>query len=237
MNRKYKALVKDLIIVGAGILAILIGLQLFFGTSNPFYVVASGSMVPELQVYDIIVIYGNEPFEEVEVGDIIVFDRPSDHDRVIVHRIVSITDRDPFTVRTQGDANPASIPGTDFPITEEEYIGTVAYVIPQVGFITKIFATQVGGIPLNYIIVAIIIGIMVVRYMTKKPRTTQTRPYGSRTGHDPGMQDAQPQDSARTDNAGHEKQAGGKSSRPGSGGGGADRRSGADRQRMDEFKK
>ena len=42
--------------------------------------------------------------------------------RVIVHRVVSILDDNPKTIRTQGDANPGSIPGTDFPITEEEYI-------------------------------------------------------------------------------------------------------------------
>ena len=35
------------------------------------------------------------PFEDIKVGDIIVFDRPSDHNRVIVHRVVSIMDDDP----------------------------------------------------------------------------------------------------------------------------------------------
>ena len=29
-------------------------------------------------------------FEEIEIGDIMVFDRPSDHNRVIVHRVVEI---------------------------------------------------------------------------------------------------------------------------------------------------
>ena len=73
------------------------------------------------------------PFEDIEVGDIIVFDRPSDHNRVIVHRVASILDDDPKTIRTKGDANPGSIPGTDFPITEEEYLGKVAcsYTLPQ----------------------------------------------------------------------------------------------------------
>ena len=65
-----------------------------------------------------------------------MFNRPSGHDRVIVHRVASIIEEDPRTLRTKGDANPASIPGTDFPITEKEYIGEVAYVIPQVGYIT-----------------------------------------------------------------------------------------------------
>ena len=109
-----KGVIKDIIIVGIGVFAIWISLQVIFGTENPFFVVSSGSMVPELEVYDVLVVEGNTPFEEVKVGDIIVFNRPSGHDRVIVHRVSSIIDDDPFTIRTKGDANPASIPGTDF---------------------------------------------------------------------------------------------------------------------------
>ena len=79
-----KGVVKDIIIVAVGVLIIWIGLQVAFGTENPFYVVASGSMIPVLEVYDVLIVSGHEPFEEIDVGDIIVFDRPSDHNRVIV---------------------------------------------------------------------------------------------------------------------------------------------------------
>ena len=157
-----KGIVKDIIIVVVGVLIIWIGLQIIFGTQNPFFVVSSGSMVPELEVYDVLVVQGNTPFEEIKVGDIIVFDRPSGHDRVIVHRVVAIIDEDPFTLRTKGDANPASIPGTDFPITEEEYIGQVEYVIPQVGYVTRILSP-----PINYIVIAIIVGIMIFKQISK----------------------------------------------------------------------
>jgi len=160
-----KGIIKDIIIVGIGVFAIWIGMQVIFGTENPFFVVSSGSMVPELEVYDVLVVQGNTPFEEVKVGDVIVFNRPSGHDRVIVHRVASIIDDDPFTIRTKGDANPASIPGTDFPITDEEYIGQVAYVIPQVGAITQILRP-----PVNYVIIAIIIGIMIFKQISKSKK-------------------------------------------------------------------
>ena len=160
-----KGIIKDIIIVGIGVFVIWISLQVIFGTENPFFVVSSGSMVPELEVYDVLVVQGNTPFEEVKVGDVIVFNRPSGHDRVIVHRVVSIIDDDPFTIRTKGDANPASIPGTDFPITDEEYIGQVVYVIPQVGAITQILRP-----PVNYVIIAIIIGIMVFKQISKSKK-------------------------------------------------------------------
>ena len=160
-----KGLIKDIIIVVIGVVAIWIGLQVIFGTDNPFYVVSSGSMIPELEIYDVLVVEGNTPFEEVKIGDVIVFDRPSGHDRVIVHRVASIIDDDPFTIRTKGDANPASIAGTDFPITKEEYIGQVAYVIPQVGYITQILNP-----PVNYIIIAVIIGFMIFKQISKSKK-------------------------------------------------------------------
>jgi len=172
-----KGIIKDIAIVGVAVVIMWIGIQVVFGTEmltlegnqikvgGPFYVVVSGSMIPVLQVYDIIVIQGHDTFEEVEIGDIIVFDRPSDHNRVIVHRVVSITNEDPKTIRTQGDANPGSIPGTDFPITEEEYIGKVAYIIPQLGYVTQILQP-----PTNYIIIAVVIGIMIIKQFTGKKK-------------------------------------------------------------------
>lgn len=165
LNKKLmsKGILKDILIVAIGVLVIWIGLQVVFGTQNPFYVVASGSMIPVLEVYDVLIVQGHVPFDDIEVGDIIVFNRPSGHDRVIVHRVASIIDDDPKTIRTKGDANPASIPGTDFPITKEEYIGKVAYVIPQVGYITQLLKP-----PINYVIIVIVIGIMVVKQMIKK---------------------------------------------------------------------
>ena len=160
-----KGVIKDIAIVGVGVLVIWFGLTLAFGTQNPFYVVASGSMIPELEIYDVLIVQGHEPFEDLEIGDIIVFNRPSDHNRVIVHRVVSIIDDDPKTLRTQGDANPASIPGTDFPITEEEYIGKVVYTLPQVGYITQLLKP-----PINYVIIVVVIGIMVVKQITKRKK-------------------------------------------------------------------
>ena len=163
-----KGVIKDIVIVVVAVLVIWIGLQVAFGTQNPFYVVASGSMIPVLQVHDVIIIQGHEPFEEVQVGDIIVFDRPSDHNRVIVHRVQAILDENPKTVRTQGDANPTWIRGTDYPITEKEYIGKVEYIIPQVGYITQILKP-----PMNYIIIAVVIGIMIIKQFTNKKKDVE----------------------------------------------------------------
>lgn len=177
-----RGIIKDIAIVAIGVLAIWIGLQFAFGTQNPFYVVSSGSMVPVLEVYDVLVVSGHVNFEDINVGDIIVFDRPSGHDRVIVHRVAAIIDDNPKTIRTKGDANPASIPGTDFPVTEQEYIGKVAYVVPEIGYITQVLRP-----PINYIIIVIVIGVMIVKQIAKKKREKELTfkdPFGDKSPQD-----------------------------------------------------
>jgi len=126
-------------------------------------------MIPALEIYDVIVVEENTPFDDVKKGDIIVFYSPKLYEqgkeRVIVHRVTLIMDDDPKIVRTKGDSNPGSIAGTDYPITEKEYLGKVEYVIPQVGYITQILQP-----PINYIIIAVIIGVMVVKHFAGKEK-------------------------------------------------------------------
>jgi signal peptidase len=160
------SIIKDVVIVVIGVAIIWLGLRLVFDTGNPFYVVSSGSMVPNLNVNDILVVRDGNSFQDLKVGDIIVFDRPDGADRVIVHRVAEIFDDSEGNhqiIRTKGDANDGSIPGTDFPIREDDYIGKVAYVIPGAGVVTKILSP-----PVNYIIIAAIIALMVVTQISKR---------------------------------------------------------------------
>ncbi|MGI0087922.1 MAG: signal peptidase I [Nitrosotalea sp.] len=166
-NSAASGIVKDIIIVVIGIAIIWIGLRVTLGTENPFYVVSSGSMVPNLNIFDVIVVNGNIPFDHIKVGDIIVFNVPITHDKVIVHRVAQILNQNPLTIRTKGDANPGSIPGVDFPITQKDYIGKVVYVVPQIGYVTRILTP-----PINYIIIAVIVGIMIVKQFGKSKTDT-----------------------------------------------------------------
>lgn len=160
------SIIKDVVIVIIGVAIIWLALRIVFDTGNPFYVVSSGSMVPNLNVNDILVVRDGNSFQDLKVGDIIVFDRPDGADRVIVHRVAEIFDDSEGNhqiIRTKGDANDGSIPGTDFPIREDDYIGKVAYVIPGAGVVTKILSP-----PVNYIIIAAIIALMVVTQISKR---------------------------------------------------------------------
>ena len=160
------SIVKDVVIVVIGVAIIWLGLRFVFDTGNPFYVVSSGSMVPNLNVNDILIVRDGDSFKDLKVGDIIVFNRPDGADRVIVHRVAEIFDDSEGNhkiIRTKGDANYGSIPGTDFPIREDDYIGKVVYVIPGAGVITKVLSP-----PVNYIIIAAIIALMVTTQLSKK---------------------------------------------------------------------
>jgi len=162
-DKKY-SIIKDIAIIVIGVVLIWSAVKVVFNVDNPFYVVSSGSMIPVLNVGDILIVKDGNTFNSLKVGDIIVFNRPQGGDRVIVHRIIEISDRfGEKVIVTKGDANDGIIPGTDFPIREKDYIGSVAYTVPKVGLVLKYLNP-----PVNYIIIAGIIGILIYTNMKKK---------------------------------------------------------------------
>jgi signal peptidase I len=164
--------IKFAIIVAVAIAIILLGIWFAFGMSNPFYVVASGSMIPNLNINDFVIVSHNVAFNSLKIGDIIVFktygtDASGNH-ATIVHRVAEIvTDQSngQKIIRTKGDANPDSIPGVDYPIFQPLYIGKVVYVIPKLGVVTNIFRP-----PANYILIGVIL-IALIYYLRKNRPT------------------------------------------------------------------
>ena len=175
-DKKY-SIIKDIAIIVIGVVLIWFAVKVVFNVDNPFYVVSSGSMIPVLNVGDILIVKDGNTFNSLKVGDIIVFNRPQGGDRVIVHRIIEITDRfGEKVIVTKGDANDGIIPGTDFPILEKDYIGSVAYTVPKVGLVLKYLNP-----PVNYIIIVGIIGILIYTNMRKKNEEKE----GKGDGKDP----------------------------------------------------
>ena len=90
-----------------------------------------------------------------------------------MHRVAEIIQTDDKSnnsssriISTKGDANTSSIPGIDYPIREQDYIGKVVYVIPSVGLITKVFRP-----PVNYIIIILVtLTILLFLYIKKGKR-------------------------------------------------------------------
>lgn len=96
-------------------------------------VVLSGSMEPELSVYDMIIA---KETDEFAVGDVVVF---QDGKQVVAHRIVALDEKN-TTVWTRGDANNAIDP----PVAIEDIKGTVIASIPGVGLVINLIKSPVG---------------------------------------------------------------------------------------------
>jgi signal peptidase I len=181
---KVPSAIKDIAIVAIGVVVVWVGIRLVFDTANPFYIVSSGSMVPNLNVDDVLIVRDGDSFKNLKIGDIIVFHRPIGGDRVIVHRVADIKEfiinsQEERVIRTKGDANPSSIPGVDFPITEKDYIGTVAFVIPGAGLITRAISP-----PVNYIIIAAILAILFLSHILRKKNTEPSNAPETHGGND-----------------------------------------------------
>ena len=96
-----------------------------------FSVVLSGSMEPELSVYDLIAV---RPAEDYAVGDVVVYQSRGE---LIVHRLVELRGDEAVT---KGDANPSPDP----PISTSQIKGRVVGSVPGVGAVVQALKTPVG---------------------------------------------------------------------------------------------
>lgn len=159
--------VKNIIVFVLGVL-IIFSLYHYFETEFdnplPFFVIYSDTMSPALRINDLIIIGDGNTFNSTRVGEIIVFNKPAGEDRVIVHRISEITaENGKRIIITKGDASPVSIPGVDFPINSQNFLGRVKFVVPEVGIL---FIP-----PINYILLVGIVsavGLTIYIYGRRK---------------------------------------------------------------------
>ena len=103
--------------------------------SGKVWVIASDSMSPLLTIGDVVAVE-NLAFYDLRIGDIIAFKEPVPDGEVadvIISRINEIlTDpHDQIVLLTKGDANSGSIPGIDFPIYENNFVGRVSCFLEE----------------------------------------------------------------------------------------------------------
>ena len=171
------------------IVGLCIAVIFALGFPPKFYVVVSESMIPTLRTGDAILISSDDAtcstFNCLKVGDIIVFEpnsRPRDSQpgEIIVHRVQAIElDADNQRVlRTKGDANPNSIEMVDYPITENQYVGKVNYVIPYLGVILMYLdlLARVFIQPVLYIIIgAVVATVFLIEYQKRLDSKANSR--------------------------------------------------------------
>jgi signal peptidase len=150
-----------------------IGLRLYLRTDYPLLAVASGSMIPTLNVGDLIVVQGEQNVSSINAnyttGDIVVFRKPGNPDELIVHRAVEeVTDG----LKTKGDGN-------DHPdfwiITDGDLVGKVVGVVPYLGHVPLFVHTTTGIMIILIVIVVLIVLEFVIPMAREKPKPEEPK--------------------------------------------------------------
>jgi len=167
MSRRITCFTKKHDAIRLGLLIILL-VSFFYGgwlslkftlqTNYPVLVVVSESMIPVLNVGDLIVIQGKDP-QEIDGGTIIVFHSPRDYHTLIVHRVVEIVRRDSqIYFRTKGDHNSAPDNWSPSPgVPANHVVGAYSLKIPYLGYIVMVMREPVGIIFVVFMIALIIL--------------------------------------------------------------------------------
>jgi signal peptidase len=139
------------------------------GTSSPLVVVESESMIPTLNIGDLLVLQAHSP-ESINVGDIIVY-TATWHDKPIVHRVVErqLVGTE-YHYYTQGDNNTMRDPGYRL---YEDIVGVVVFVIPYLGYVTLFLHEPYG---LAIVIVLFIALLILPEFIFKEKKEENEEP-------------------------------------------------------------
>jgi len=163
-----KLLIIAILLISAS-LATWNGLKIALNAENPILVVVSGSMVPTLNVGDLIIIRG-VPSDELSVGTIIVFHSPADYDTLIVHRIVEKMRHDEdYAFKTKGDFNYYE---DNWIVPSKYVVGAYIGKIPYIGFLVMKLKEPAG---MSVIIVIIFILIIMEFFEERKKKAVSSK--------------------------------------------------------------
>jgi len=142
-------------------------MRLALHSESPLMVVSSGSMVPVLNVGDIIIVRGVDP-QTVTVGTIIIFHSPYEYDMPIVHRVVAVLNEGgSLFFQTKGDHNGIQ---DGWKVPAANLMGVYVMKIPYVGLISLELRGPLG-VTLIILLVALII---LVEYSESKSPKKKT---------------------------------------------------------------
>ena len=137
------------IIIAVALLSLATGLRLC--------TVQSGSMEPTIPTYSVCLVTTRVDYDDLSVGDIVVYTRASDGER-IVHRVVDITDTGAIT---RGDAN-RNDDGVS--VTADNLYARYIAHIPYLGHVYNLVRSPIG----IAMIAALVIALIMLNIMTAK---------------------------------------------------------------------
>lgn len=108
------------------------------------YNIISRSMVPNLEVYDVVVDKKVESINDIKKNDVVTFvsKSPDNYNYVITHRVIDIKDTEyGKALTTKGDNNKII---DEAPVYEDQILGKMLFKIPKLGKL-QIFLGYQGG--------------------------------------------------------------------------------------------
>ena len=151
------------------------------------YTIISGSMEPNISVYDVVTAVQVDDLSTIKVGDVITFISTWDmnYGVTVTHRVVAITrgENGDFSFTTKGDANTA-IDGAY--VTRENLVGKVIFKLPQLGRVQFFLATKIGWfvaifVPALAVIIWDIVKIFKLRVLKNNINTIKTTEEAEKT--------------------------------------------------------
>ncbi len=125
----------------AAVAGVIAAGALLWHDGHRMYAVASGSMLPDYQVGDLVLTA--PPSGSYQVGDVITFPSPAGSPQeVTTHRVAEV---DGTLLLTKGDANDVTDAA---PVPADEVVGKVTSVIPKAGYVVVFFKQPTGVLSL-----------------------------------------------------------------------------------------
>lgn len=132
----------ELAVLGMVVLAIIFNFTIIAqALLSPLREVQGNSMKPYIEEDDAVLVTGVVP-EKLKPGDVVIFPDPENRTSSIVHRIVSLEEREGDLVAvTKGDANPDIDP---FVVPAHNIYGKVHLVLPRGGAFLRFLLSPYG---------------------------------------------------------------------------------------------
>jgi signal peptidase I len=138
-----------------------------------FMSVLSGSMVPTVNVGDLVVARVVTP-DQLQAGELATFREP-ETGKLITHRVQSIIWHGELAdVVTRGDANEI---GENWSVSASDRVGEVVLRVPRAGYAVGLLATPAGQLALAG--VAIALGVWILVVLWRPPRRNEAAPAGA----------------------------------------------------------
>lgn len=123
-----------------------------------------GENVDPLDIGDIVFSKEYANFEEIEVGDVVVY---SNYKSLVCHRVVQkIEKEDGYFVITQGDANAT----TDGLVSYSSVKGKVVGVIPKIGYVSLYLQSTYGIIGICSVLFIIFVSLLILEILKSREK-------------------------------------------------------------------